>query len=186
MKQETEIEFKQILTLDEFNNIKEDLKLSNNDFKIQTNYYLDTKDLELSKQKMALRVRETENDFTLTLKVKTSDHVTKEYHQKISYEQFINFDFNIADIISKIPTSYEALENICTLKTFRAQVNFSKYTLFLDDNEYLDQKDYELEMEVDSLDDYIYFEELLKKYNIKKTKSSTKIARALNHYVNSR
>ncbi len=68
MTQEIEIEFKNLLTKSEFLKLSEALCMKEHDFKQQVNHYFDTKDFSLKQKKSALRIREKDGAFVLTLK----------------------------------------------------------------------------------------------------------------------
>ncbi|MBN3491183.1 CYTH domain-containing protein [Acholeplasma equirhinis] len=61
-----EIEFKTQINKEKYDELIQAFDLENNVFK-QTNYYFDTKDLELNHKSMVLRIRQKrENSFKLT------------------------------------------------------------------------------------------------------------------------
>src|SRR5690625_3128052 len=83
MNQEIEIEYKNLLTAIEFNHLLQSLPFPSNSQR-QVNYYFETENLSLSKNKCALRIREKDKVYTLTLKqphpygvLETSDRLTK-------------------------------------------------------------------------------------------------------------
>src|SRR5690625_589336 len=67
MTQEIEIEYKNLLTKDEFNLLLANLPFPK-DSQTQINYYFETEDLALRSQSAALRIRKKNGDYQLTLK----------------------------------------------------------------------------------------------------------------------
>ena len=68
MSQELEIEFKNMLTKKEFEKIKSYYQFSSEQFVIQKNHYYDTPSFSLKEKGAALRIREKQQRFVLTLK----------------------------------------------------------------------------------------------------------------------
>src|SRR5699024_11479055 len=67
LSQEIEIEFKNLLTKEEFNQIRTYLSFPDKGV-AQTNFYFETKDFTLKNNHAALRIREKNGEYTLTLK----------------------------------------------------------------------------------------------------------------------
>ena len=68
MSQSIEIEFKNLLSIEEFNKMISYFQLSDDDFFRQINHYFDTKDFALKNLGCALRIREKKEYFEMTLK----------------------------------------------------------------------------------------------------------------------
>ncbi|MBC3697800.1 CYTH domain-containing protein, partial [Bacillus pumilus] len=68
MAQEIEIELKQLLMKEEFEQLKQHFQLKDSDFHTQTNYYFDTPQFDIKSQFAALRMREKNGQWVLTLK----------------------------------------------------------------------------------------------------------------------
>lgn len=58
MAQEIEIELKQLLMKEEFEQLKQHFQLKDSDFHTQTNHYFDTPQFDIKSQFAALRMRE--------------------------------------------------------------------------------------------------------------------------------
>ena len=69
---EIEIEFKNLLTEDEYNNLFTSLKLEDKPQIINKNFYYDDANENLKKANSALRIRYTNNKDEMTLKIKGS------------------------------------------------------------------------------------------------------------------
>ncbi|MCD8511633.1 MAG: CYTH domain-containing protein, partial [Bacillus sp. (in: Bacteria)] len=86
MSQELEIEFKNMLTKEEFIRLMNIYEPYGNKA-VQTNYYFDTNEMQLKRNKCALRIRRKGSHFVLTLKEPHPEgHL--ETHQNIRQSQF--------------------------------------------------------------------------------------------------
>src|SRR5690606_35990657 len=74
MSQEIEIEFKNILTKDEYEKLLKEFNIEQQMIIRQTNHYFDTPDWHLRKLSSGLRIRETKSKTVCTLKEKTSQN----------------------------------------------------------------------------------------------------------------
>lgn len=83
MSQEIEIEFKNMLTKQEFKNIASALQLTEKDFTDQKNHYFDTDSFALKQKHAALRIRRKNGKYVLTLK-EPADVGLLETHQQLS------------------------------------------------------------------------------------------------------
>ena len=68
MNQHIEIEFKNLLTKEAFERISQFFQIDSSTFVSQQNHYFDTSHFDLKKQNSALRIREKQETFELTLK----------------------------------------------------------------------------------------------------------------------
>ena len=66
-----EIEFKTLITKEQYEKLLKDFNLENNIF-TQTNYYFDTEDAKLLQEKTVLRIRHKNNSYKLTKKTRAS------------------------------------------------------------------------------------------------------------------
>jgi len=183
LSQTIEIEFKNLLTIDEFTKLKSYFNVKEEDFFSQENHYFDTKDFILKEYKMALRVREKNNQLELTLKqplatglLETNEVITNE-----QFEQLKRGNFPIGQI-SQILSSYipqlNKIEFFGTLKTFRHELPFKNGLLVLDKSIYLGIEDYELEYEVsDEKEGAIHFQALINELGITQKHTHNKVMR---------
>lgn len=184
-----EIEFKNLLTLAQYNEIYNYYKLDNIPTITNNNYYYDTKNEKLKEYNAALRIRHSNILKELTLKIK-KDKKNIEINKDL-------FDDNIQSIInfSNLPIeikeylSFLDEENLFLnekIETIRKEISIDGGLLVLDKNNFLNGiVDYELEFEVKSYEKgKIIFSNILKKFEIQKKEALPKIARAKNYRLN--
>lgn len=156
MKAKVEKEFKMLLDQTQYQKISE-----NEDFKleIQDNYYFDTK-----KASMALRIRNVEDIYILTLK-KYENNKLFEYEFRVD-DQYIDHP-KILDYL-KIHGINEKPKYLGLMQTSRYYLKLNKGEIALDRCLYLDKIDYEIEYEVfQEKDDHQELVTFLDKYKIK-------------------
>ena len=185
MSTNLEIEFKNMLSESEYEQLLNHFSISEEQIWTQKNVYFDTKAFDLKRQKAALRVRIKNNTYELTLKtqaevglLETNQMITKtEYttlkhdHRLINgpvYEALMDLGININD-----------LRVITDLTTKRAEVVYQDGLLVLDKSFYGEVIDFELEYEVKDYNKGLnIFNELLAKHNIPTRPAQNKIKRA--------
>ncbi|TKD71881.1 CYTH domain-containing protein [Pseudalkalibacillus hwajinpoensis] len=183
MSQEVEIEFKNMLTKDEYVALLSAYELSKEDIKTQTNDYFDTKDFLLREKGAALRVRSKNNTLFLTLKEPASEGLL-ETHQSITQD---TFDFikskgqlpegEVQEQLHNLGVHTELL-HLGSLTTHRAERTIESGLLVLDRSEYLGREDFELEFEVTKYEEgKRAFQTLLKQHHIKERNAKNKILR---------
>lgn len=191
MNQETEIEYKNIITLEEYDKMLNYYsKRENITSWQQSNYYFDTPDLQLKKENSALRLRTIENKKAeITLKTPYEDHLL---------ENTINLDYNesreivsagqidlpdaIERILKEMNIDSNRLKYQASMTTLRNEWHHSNCTIALDQSSYIDIKDYELEVEAPT--DKIAqetFNRILEQFSIEKRETLNKIARAFQY-----
>jgi len=154
-----EIEAKALINEQEYNNLIE--ALSDADFTVfdQTNYYIETKNFDLKKLGLGLRVRDVNGKYILTLKAPMSEGLL-EKEVTISDEQFQLFEkknifpeCSLKDFIIMLGFEIKKLKILAKLRTHRMQIELDegKHILCVDKNEYNNLVDYELELEGNSL-----------------------------------
>lgn len=177
-KNNVEIEFKTAITLDIYKMLLKEFNLEENVF-LQTNYYFDTEDLALNKDKIVLRIRQKGDIYKVTLK-KQSDKQAFENHVIITKEkalEMIKDGFNTNEFFDDINLEVKFL---ASLDNYRVSTPHFENTLFLDRCDYHNITEYELEYEVSNFEDgEKAFHKLLAKYNIPYIKSKRKSERAL-------
>lgn len=179
-----EIEFKNLLTEQEYTRIYDYYKLSNCPDILNVNYYYDTKNYELKNNNCAFRIRISNLLIEMTLKIK-------------SYKGNLEINFPVSS--EKIPETI-ALENlpleiqgklklfeikdelklINKIETIRKELKLEKGLLVLDKTTYINNiEDYELEFEVsDYLEGKKEFLSILNNLSLERKKALPKIARA--------
>lgn len=184
MSQEVEIEFKNLLTKQEYDRLIDFFHLDKEKGTLQENHYFDTKDFLLKKQHCALRIRHKNGHFELTLKeplveglLETTDILVENDAVKMIQEGgIIEGQVKQQLLKRKIPT--EKLLYFGTLSTVRLEKEYKGGMLILDYSYYLNQEDFEIEYEVsDTKKGYETFINLLEILNIPKRKTKNKVQR---------
>lgn len=184
MTQELEIEFKNMLTAEQFNKLCLYFECTPSSFFKQVNDYFDTPTLALRDQHSALRIRHLPGIHDLTLK-QPHDGVILETHQQLTDDEnqdMIHFGVmpagDVEQQITQMGIDVDKLIHLGQLRTERCEFPYKNGTLFLDHSFYLKLEDYEIEMETsDSLNGKQLFEQLLREHNIERQPSASKIAR---------
>ena len=187
---EIEKEFKNLLTKEQYEAIADDYQSVFTKDVTQTNSYYDYEGL-LQQHKMALRIRIVEGKETgeITLKIPQSSLEVLEYTEDLPVDILNAYNH---DKQFTLPTSLqEALENkgvtlqtvnqTALLTTHRLEGALSENEwLVLDESHYNGKVDYEMEMEVRSLElGEPVFLGILEKYKIERRQAESKIKRAL-------
>ena len=153
MSQEIEIEFKNLLTKDEYYKIKETFKIEEHDFFDQENHYFDTPEFSLKAIGAALRIRRKQNKFVMTLKEPATVGLL-ETHQTLSDEmadsmmktgELVNGE--VVDRLLQLDLDVNKITYFGSLSTRRVEKNFQNGLIVLDHSRYLTVEDYELEYE---------------------------------------
>lgn len=152
-----EIEFKQLLTAEQYNKFAQYYFPNKTAFK-QTNYYIDTPDFQLKANKSALRIRVKDGGNEMTLKV-PADIGLLEYNFDTAINPVMNDQLDSADIpndityqLNKLNVNLNTLVILGSLTTERMEQPDKENLIVLDKNTYLDTEDYELEFEVTDYD----------------------------------
>ncbi|MFD1778218.1 CYTH domain-containing protein [Fredinandcohnia salidurans] len=187
MSQELEIEFKNILEEDEYRQLLSAFSISEDKKVIQENFYFDTPKFSLKDVGAALRIREKNGIYTLTLKqpVKRGLLETHQVLSKEEAEQMLNggniIEGEVVSILKGLSIGTSDIRFFGSLKTKRAEVEYKNGLLVLDKSYYLNQIDFELEYEVtDEVSGKEVFKELLQQYKIPIRKTDNKILRFYN------
>ena len=181
---ETEIEFKNLITSDQFKQIRDSFFIDITPF-YQTNFYIDTEDLQIRKNILMLRIRELEDRFVLTLKVPNEAHVITEYHQILdeSVIEKTNIDesdlgADIINVLKERNIDTNTLKIQGQLETIRYERTYKNGLLVLDESRYFGETDYELEYEAKNVSDgKVVFNEILDHYDIQRTEEVVKSER---------
>ena len=188
MAQELEIEFKNVLTKEQYENLLTKFQVTDEIIVRQTNHYFDTKDFHLKERFSGLRIRETKNRIVCTLKERTATNIHLETTDVITKEQadlMLSGTGFFADSVKtkllQLEVPVEQLRVFGTLTTDRVELSYKGGTIVFDHSFYLNCDDYEVEYESDEekLGQEI-FEQFLKENNIQKLVADKKIARFMN------
>ena len=149
-----EIEYKTLLTKDEFNRLNS--QLSHVTPVTQTNYYFDSDNFDMKAHRMSLRIRTLPNRAEITLKI-PKEVGNLEYNYDLSVAdakeiiksgQFPEVDF--LKLIEENGVKLSSLKNFGSLTTTRRETMTDIGLMALDSNQYADITDYELELEVEN------------------------------------
>ncbi len=174
-----EIEFKCPINKKEYETLIDKFELKDNVY-LLTNYYFDTVNKDLHKNRTVLRIRKKHNNnlYKITLKQDTPQGAL-ESHVFLREEQALNLienGFNLKDFFD------EDLDVIFhgKLDNYRVSTPYREGELFFDRIEYFDKVEYEVEYEVDNFEDgEINFNKFLQENNIKKAPFKRKSQRIL-------
>ncbi|AHI55467.1 CYTH domain-containing protein [Listeria ivanovii] len=188
MVKELEIEFRNLLTQEEYTRLIDAFHIKEDDYFEQTNYYLDTAEFGLKERQSALRIRKLETQYQLTLKtpearglMETTQILGADQATAILYGANIPVG-PVRDTLKEIGINHEDLKLFGSLKTIRAEKDYKKGLLVLDKNFYGTISDFDLEYEVADYDKgKEIFTKLLKDYQITDQPAENKVARFYNH-----
>lgn len=173
-----EIEYKLLVSKENFDKLSE--LYPNKQFIKQTNTYYDTPNNDLREKHCAMRIREKNNKFMITLKVPASSgHEEYECYVNENSIHAIN-QSEIRKILDELNISHDILViGECT--TYRAVVKTDKAELCFDINEYNNITDYEIEYEQTCDHDGVTeFNKILSQVNlVYTTNCASKIKRTL-------
>ncbi|WP_028782073.1 CYTH domain-containing protein [Thalassobacillus devorans] len=153
MNQEIEIEFKNMLTKAEYNRLKTGLPFEKAEIKEQINHYFETDNFDLKSKGAALRIREKNGSYTLTLKQPHPEGLL-ETHATLTMAEFESWiagnpveKENVNHQLKEMEIDYLALKYWGELKTNRQEIDYQDTLLVLDHSLYHNIEDYELELE---------------------------------------
>jgi len=187
VSQNIEIEFKNMLTNEEFIRLKKYFKIDQTKIKKQVNHYFDTPSFSLKAHGSALRIREKSTQFEMTLKqpaeqglLETNQFLDPEQAEYILKTGKI-LEGEVKDALTKLIEDADSLQYFGSLTTDRAEFDYKGGLLVLDHSYYLNTEDYELEYEVmDETEGFKIFSELLVELNIPVRTTDNKIKRFYN------
>lgn len=188
MSNEVEIEFKNLLTEQEYTRLMSHFQASKDQCWVQENHYYDTPDLQLKKRHSALRIRVLPQTAEMTLKTPHGPHLlesteplSKETAFKIINNKKLVPLGDVAVKLAELGIEERSLEPITTLTTLRYEKQLADGLLVLDKSTYNEQTDFELELEVtDSIIGKRLFHSLLTQFSIPERPTPNKIHRAFN------
>ncbi|MBT2570394.1 CYTH domain-containing protein [Planococcus sp. ISL-110] len=184
MTKELEIEFKNMLTKEEYRRLLEDFAAFHNGPVTQHNHYFDTADFQLKDQRSALRIRNKSGRFECTLKTpapvghyEITDKLTEEQARRmLDLKTFEAAE--VADALKTLDIAIAELTTIGTLTTHRVEFDYLGGLLVIDHSEYNGQEDFELEFEVTDAETGLErFLSFLQKQEIPERSAQKKIAR---------
>lgn len=190
MPSQIEIEIKSLLTESSYLKLLKYFYKNMNDSYIQINYYIDTPNLDILKNKDGLRIRK-KNKYELTFKTPNIEGLI-EVNQDINFDDFNNFKENNIFPDGEIKNYIESKYNVSTLKilstltTYRIDIEYKNGLISIDKNIYNNNLDYELEYETNSYQNGLeILKELFKELDIEfKENKKSKLVRAMDQYLN--
>jgi uncharacterized protein YjbK len=185
MHTEKEIEFKNLLTKDEFQKLVKHFNIKQSEFQMQTNYYFDTPNHYFKNNKMGFRLRVLPTRNELTLKVPEKEHVMNETTHLLSNIDrdniLNNLQFPSAPFLQQIENE-GPLACIGSMQTNRAQICYESGLLFFDHSIYSHTEDFEVEYESKDVENgRKKFLQLLTNHEIPLRNTDKKIARLVNY-----
>ncbi|WP_203364200.1 CYTH domain-containing protein [Bacillus sp. REN10] len=184
MSQQVEIEFKNLLEKKEFSQLIQAFHVREEDFALQHNHYLDTASFHLKKHGCALRIREKEATFELTLKqpakvgLLETNQILKKEEAEALMQKSIWPEGMVKEALQPLLTEKDQLEHFGTLSTRRAEILYKEGILTFDNSFYLGKEDYELEYEVKEEESgKKTFNDLLKQFQIPRRITDNKVKR---------
>ena len=167
-----EIEYKTMLTEDEHKRLLTFFDHVQPIF--QVNYYIDSADFALREARMALRVRTTPDaaEFTLKIPQKLGNF---EYNQALSEDEFKG---EILDKLQEKGIPVDKLTILGTLENIRYEKQDALGLFALDESRYFGKKDFELELEINDIEEGEQkFKDFLNENQIQYKPDKSKIAR---------
>lgn len=181
--QEIEIERKSLLTKEEFLLLDKELPFPKSAVK-QVNYYFETEDFALKERRAALRIRKIDQTYILTLK-EPHELGILETHDELTYEQFLQWKNggnksgeHVKERLRHLNVQSDRIQYLGSLTTERKTYLDEQITYMLDKSYYLNEVDYEIEIEAPSneLADEA-MSQLLCRYNIAPKTAFPKVKR---------
>lgn len=184
MVKELEIEYKNMLEQQEYEQLLAFFQRSEEEAQKQVNHYFDTPGFELKNQRCALRIREKSNSFECTLKIPAPEgnfEITDVLSAVEAQQIMDGLSFPAPDVqqaLKDLDVAPADLVHIGTLATHRIEFSFESGLLVLDRSEYMNITDFEVEFEVtDAALGQQQFLDFLKQQHIPLRPADKKIAR---------
>ena len=192
MNQHIEIEFKNMLTKEEFYQLMQLFNIEQDGFVVQRNHYFDTNTFDLKKHTSALRIREKQSTYEMTLKQPLANQEglleTNCYLDSHTANQMINVggisDSKIAEKIKNLNIDPQSIRYFGTLTTQRVEAPYKSGLLVLDHSTYFQIEDFEVEFEVHDYEQgKREFDELLVEAGIPIRPTDNKVQRFYNQMI---
>lgn len=184
MEENLEIEYKILLSREQFDNLAHYYDHLAHVY-TQTNTYFTSDALQA--KRIALRIREKESSYEMTVKTKAEGTGRKEYNLALTKDDARFFleggmkDNEITKMLKDMDINLSEITILCRLKTVRHDISLEGGMLSLDANYYNDQEDYEMEFELSDLEEgKKTFASLLEKHKLQYTQNcQSKLTRAI-------
>lgn len=186
--QHLEIEFKNLLTKEEYERLLKHFNIAPAQIIPQANHYFETPEGLLKQALSGLRIRQIGDYYECTLKEKSSEHGHLETTVEITKEQadaiLASGQFPFQEITERLEALHiplHALRLFGSLQTDRVELPYEGGLLVLDHSKYLQREDYEVEYEASNEQlGAISFQQLLSLHQIPVRHTDKKIARFMN------
>lgn len=184
MTQEIEIEFKNLLSKDEYYSLLEKYSIRLEQRVLQQNHYFDTENFDLKTNQSALRIRKKKQSYVLTLKQPMIEGIL-ETHQTVTEEEALHMlnggtliKGDVYTIIENLNILPSDIRFLGTLETYRVEIPYKKGILVFDHSLYLNVEDFELEYEATEYNEgKSLFDEFLFQHSIEARHTENKIKR---------
>ena len=184
MSQNIEIEFKNMLTQEEYDRFLKEFNIEQGQIFSQDNFYFDTPEFSLKRVGAALRIREKNGAYEMTLKQPAIEGLLETNESLSNEEASMALNHNclpyarISQLIEKLGVPFSRITYFGTLTTNRVEFPYRNGLLVLDHSIYLNNEDFELEFEVKNYQaGQIVFREILTQFNVPERKTENKIKR---------
>ncbi|MDQ0198198.1 CYTH domain-containing protein [Neobacillus ginsengisoli] len=190
MSQNIEIEFKNILSKKEYDLLLDTFNINEKQIFTQENHYFDTPNFALKQKNTALRIRQKQEHFEMTLKQPASVGLLETNQVLTAKEALSAIQLGklpggiIENLVEEMEISYRTIEYFGSLLTKRVEFDYKEGLLVLDHSYYLNKEDFELEYEAENyLHGLRIFQEFLELHGIPKRITENKIRRFYNQKI---
>ena len=185
MSQQMEIEFKNLLTKEEYTRLLTYFNIGPEQIVHQENHYFDTPNYDLKNAASGLRIRILPHHIECTLKERSSENVhletTDMLTADIAAQMIRGLTFEAPSVeqrLLEMNVNIAELQLFGSLTTNRVELEYEGGLLVLDHSFYLQCEDYEVEYETnDEHTGFSIFEQFLTNHKIEKRYAKKKIAR---------
>lgn len=185
MAQQIEIEFKNSLTKEQYEQLLSTFNVTPEQIHLQANHYFDTPDFQLKDLHCGLRIRQIDHYYECTLKERSAEHEHLETTDVLNKQQALIMleggellAPSVEQRLSHLQINKSALNIFGSLATNRVEIPYKEGTLVLDHSFYLQHEDYEVEYETNDIKrGYTIFSNFLKEHGIPIQPADKKIAR---------
>ena len=185
MSQEIEIEFKNLLTKEQYEQLLVAFHVDSSQIHRQVNHYFDTPEQHLKNLASGLRIRQFDDAIECTLKEKSSAHqhleTTDPFTQQQAEQMLAGNGITAPAVIERLQFLQVPMTDLHvfgTLTTDRVELSYKGGTLVFDHSFYLHCDDYEVEYETnDETFGKNIFKQFLKQFEISPQHTPKKIAR---------
>ena len=185
MSQQMEIEFKNLLTKEEYTRLLTYFNIGPEQIVHQENHYFDTPNYDLKNAASGLRIRILPHHIECTLKERSSENVhletTDMLTADIAAQMIRGLTFEAPSVeqrLLEMNVNIAELQLFGSLTTNRVELEYEGGLLVLDHSFYLQSEDYEVEYETnDEYTGFTIFQQFLTQHQIEKRYAKKKIAR---------